>query len=71
MYTPGTNKNSWREKYKAGEYVRIIPLGKREQDIIAPRLVGKSDTDYIFSPKDTVRERIERDAAKRKTKVQP
>jgi hypothetical protein len=71
MYTPGTNKNSWREKYKAGEYVRIIPLGRIEQDIIAPRLMGKLDTDYIFSPKDTVKERIERDAAKRKSKVQP
>ena len=71
MYTPGTNKNSWREKYKAGEYVRIIPLGKTEQDIIAPRLVGRSDTDYLFNPKDTVQERIARDATKRKSKVQP
>ena len=71
MYTPGTNKNSWRDKHKAGEYVRIIPLGKREQEILAPRVVGKADTDYTFSPKDTVRERSERDAAKRKSKPQP
>jgi len=71
MYTPGTHKNSWREKKQKGEYVRIIPLGKPEQGIIAPRLVGKSDTDYIFSPKDTMKERYERDAAKRKSKVQP
>ena len=71
MYTPGTNKNSWREKKQRGEYVRIIPLGKPEQDILAPRLVGKSDTDYLFSPKDTVQERYARDAAKRKSKVQP
>jgi integrase len=71
MYTPGTHKNDWREKKQRGEYVRIIPLGKPEQDIIAPRLVGKSDDDYIFSPKDTVKERYLRDAAKRKTKVQP
>ena len=71
MYAPGVHKSTWREKKKAGEYFRIIPLGKPEQDILAPRLVGKADTDYIFNPKDTVRERIERDAAKRKTKVQP
>ena len=71
MYTPGVHKSTWREKDNAGEYVRIIPLGKPEQDILAPRLVGRAETDYIFSPKDTVKERIERDAAKRKTKVQP
>ena len=71
MYTPGTNKNTWREKYKAGEYVRIIPLGKPEQKILAPRLAGKSDADYVFCPKDTMRERFERAAAKRKTKVLP
>jgi len=71
MYTPGTNKNSWREKHKAGEYVRIIPLGKPEQDILAPRMVGKSDTDHLFNPKDTVQEHFAIRAAKRKTKVQP
>jgi len=71
MYVPGTNKNTWREKYKAGEYVRIIPLGKPEQEILAPRLIGKSDTDYVFSPKDTVKERMARDAARRKSKPQP
>ena len=71
MYTPGTNKNSWREKQQKGEYVRIIPLGKPEQDIIAARLSNKSDNDYVFSPKDTVQERYARDAARRKSKVQP
>ena len=71
MYTPGTNKNSWREKHKAGEYFRIIPLGKPEQDILAPRLLGKSDTDYIFSPKDAVKEHFALRASERKTKVQP
>lgn len=71
MYTPGTHKNEWREKDRSGEYVRIIPLGKPEQDIIVPRLAGKSDTDYLFSPKDTMKEHYERRAGKRKTKVQP
>ena len=32
---------------------------------------GKSDADYVFSPKDTVKERFERAATKRKTKVPP
>jgi len=71
MYTPGVHKSTWREKNRKGEYVRIVPLGKTEQNIIAPRLVGKSDSDYVFSPKDTVKERFERAAAKRKTKVPP
>lgn len=71
MYTPGTHKNAWREKYENGEYVRIIPLGKPEQDILAPRMVGKSDTDYLFSPKDAMKEHYAQAAATRKTKVQP
>jgi integrase len=71
MYTPGTHKSSWREKSRNGEYVRIIPLGKTEQEIIAPRLVSKADEDFIFSPKDTMQEKYARDAANRKTKVQP
>ena len=71
LYTPGTHKNAWREKKQAGKYVRIIPLGKPEQEILAPHFVCKSDDEFIFSPKDTVQERIARDAAKRKTKVQP
>jgi integrase len=71
MYTPGIHKNSWREKNQRGEYVRIIPLGKLEQDIIAPRLVGKSDEDYVFSPKDAMKEHYALRATKRKTKAQP
>jgi integrase len=71
MYSPGIHKSTWREKRKAGEYFRIIPLGKPEQEIIAPRLVGRADTDYIFSPKDTMMECNDRRAANRKSKVQP
>jgi len=71
MYTPGTNKSTWREKKHAGEYFRIIPLGKLEQEILAPRMAMKSDGEYIFSPKDAMQEKYARDAAKRKSKVQP
>ena len=68
LYVPGTHKNDWRDQE---DHQRIIPLGKLEQRILIPRLVGKSDDDYVFSPRDTEQERRERDAAKRKTKVQP
>jgi len=71
MYTPGTNKNSWRERQQEDEYIRIIPLGKPEQDILAPRLVGKTDDDHVFSPQEAMREKYTRDATERKTKVQP
>ena len=68
LYIPGTHKNAWREHE---EHQRIIPLGKLEQEILAPRLVGKSDDDYVFSPRDTEQERSIRDAAKRKSKITP
>jgi len=71
MYAPGVHKSAWREKKKAGEYFRIIPLGKPEQDILAPHLIGKSDTDYIFSPKDAMKEHYALRAVKRKSKVPP
>jgi len=67
LYVPGTHKNEWRDD----NCTRVIPLGKPEQELIAPRLVGKADDDYIFSPKDTMQERYARDAAKRKSKMQP
>jgi integrase len=67
LYVPGTHKNDWRED----DYTRIIPLGKPEQDIIAARLEGKSDDDFIFSPKDTMKEWYEQRATKRKTKIPP
>lgn len=36
LYQPDSHKNGWRE------HVRIIPLGKPEQEIIAPRLDDKA-----------------------------
>ena len=65
MYTPRKHKNSWRNHKKT------IALGEIEQAIIAPRLVGKQPDDPVFSPKGALQERYARDAAKRKTKVQP
>ena len=65
LYTPRKHKNSWRNHRK------VIALGEIEQSIIAPRLAGKRPEDPVFSPKDALREKYARDAAKRKTKVQP
>ena len=48
MYTPGTNKNSWREKKRNNEYVRIIPLGKPEQDNIPGRIHDNKKPYYRF-----------------------
>ena len=64
-YTPRKHKNSWRNHKKT------IVLGEVEQMILTPRLVGKQPDDPVFSPKDALQERYARDAAKRKTKVQP
>ena len=67
LYVPGTHKSDWRDD----DIPRIIPLGKPEQEIIAARLEGKSDEDFIFSPKDAMQEWYEQRAAKRKTKISP
>ena len=65
LYTPRKHKNSWRNHRK------VIALGQFEQEIIAPRLVGKQPDAPVFSPKEALKEKYARDAAKRKTKVPP
>jgi len=64
-YTPRWHKNSWRGHGKT------VRLGEYEQAILAPYLVGKQPDDPVFSPKTALQEKAARDAAKRKTKVQP
>lgn len=64
-YKPRKHKNSWRNHRK------VVHLGEIEQAIIAPRLEGKEPNAPVFSPKEAMQERYARDAAKRKTKVQP
>ena len=71
FHRPGVHKSTWREKNRKGEYIRIVPLGKPEQEILAPRLVDKSDSDYVFSPKEAMREHYAIRAAKRKSRPQP
>ena len=64
-YTPHKHKNSWRN------HKRTVAFGEFEQSIIAPRLVGKEPHEAVFSPKEALQERYVRDAASRKSKVQP
>ena len=50
---------------------RIIAFGREEQSILAPYLEGKNPNSAVFSPKDAIRERKERDRDARKTPVPP
>jgi len=65
VYQPSKHKTQHKGKR------RLIVFGKYDQSIIVPFLVGKKDDDAVFSPKDAMRERQERDAENRKTKIQP
>jgi integrase len=65
IYRPGKHKGSWRGHHRA------VALGTPEQELIGPRLAGKSPESAVFSPIDAMAEKKERDAARRKTKVQP
>ena len=65
IYEPGKHKNTWRGQK------RPIPLRKQVQDILTPRMIGKQPGDPIFSPKETLRERVRRDATQRKSKITP
>ncbi|MCL2305263.1 MAG: site-specific integrase [Planctomycetaceae bacterium] len=64
-YTP---KNHKTEQFIGGKQ---IPLGKPEQELIAPYLVGKSAEESVFSPRQAVRERREQLRAERKSKLTP
>jgi integrase len=65
LYKPEKHKGKWRKHH------RTIALGKLEQKIIAPRLIGKQPDNAVFSPKDTIKEYRAIVAAKRKTKRTP
>jgi integrase len=65
IYQPVKHKTQWKGKS------RIIVFGKFEQEIIRPYLKGKKPSDIVFSPQEAVQEKKERDAANRKSPVQP
>ncbi|MCL2709942.1 MAG: tyrosine-type recombinase/integrase [Planctomycetaceae bacterium] len=50
---------------------RVIVFGAQEQAVLLPYLEGKDSDRAVFSPKDAVRERKERDRAARVTPLSP
>ena len=64
-YVPGS--------YKTARYVGkiVFPLGKPEQNLIAPYLVGKTPEAAVFSPNAAQAERNAEKRANRKTKISP
>lgn len=50
---------------------KVIPLGKPEQDVIAPYLEGKSAENAVFSLRTAMQERNSERRANRKTKISP
>jgi len=64
-YMPGS--------YKTERYVGAIefPFGEAEQKLIAPYLEGKKPSDSVFSPRQAVQERRDRERAERKSKRTP
>ena len=71
-----TDSELWHyvlESHKTREYIgkKVIPLGKPEQELIAPYLVGKTPESAVFSPRTAMQERSKERRAKRKTKVSP
>jgi integrase len=65
IYLPPKHKNTWRGFGKA------IPLGKPEQELILPYLVGKTPEQAVFSPKTALLEKREKDSQRRKSKLTP
>jgi len=64
-YTPKSHKT----KKHIGK--KEIPLGKPEQELIAPYLVGKKPEAAVFSPRTAQEERNAEKRANRKTKISP
>jgi len=64
-YVPGS--------YKTSRFVGKIqfPLGKPEQELIAPYLDGKTSESAVFSPRTAMQERNAERRANRKTKISP
>ncbi len=61
IYRPATHKTEHHG------HTRIIPLGPRARHVIAPFLVNREATEYLFSPIEAERERMALRTAGRKT----
>ena len=62
-----------RKTHKTERFIgkKVIPLGKPEQELIAPYLVGKTPEAAVFSPRTAMEERNAEKRANRKTKISP
>ena len=61
------------DAYKTARFVGKIqfPLGKPEQELVAPYLEGKKAENAVFSPRTAMQERSTERRANRKTKITP
>ena len=61
------------QSHKTEEYIgkKPIPLGKPEQDLIAPYLIGKKPAEAVFSPRTAMKERAAEARENRKSKLTP
>ena len=61
------------EAYKTSRFIGkiVFPLGKPEQELLAPYLKGKKSEDAVFSPRAAMAERNAEKRASRKTKITP
>lgn len=61
------------DSYKTSKFIGkiVFPLGKPEQDLIAPYLEGKKPEQAVFSPRKAMQERNAEKRANRKTKISP
>jgi len=66
LYRLASHKTKKKTKRK-----KVIPLGKPEQELIAPYLVGKAAEAAVFSPQTAMEERKAVQHANRKTKITP
>jgi hypothetical protein len=59
--------------HKTEEHIgkKILPLGKPEQELLAPYLIDKKPENAVFSPRTAQQERRDENRAKRKTKLTP
>jgi integrase len=66
LYRPAHHKTEKKTKRK-----KIVPLGKPEQELIAPYLVGKSPESAVFSPRIAMEDRNTEKRENRKSKITP
>ena len=66
LYRPAHHKTEKKTKRK-----KVIPLGKPEQELIAPYLEGKTGREAVFPPRTAMRERSAAKRLRRKSKLTP